>query len=210
MDVHRGSWTPTSSRILLARSTRRPAAWPPTRPSRPSAAHSMTLLVWARGLDAERVWAIEDCRHVSGALERFLLEHGEQVVRVAPRLVAGARSSARERGKSDLVNAASIARAVLREGLDTLPLARLAGAELDVRLRVDHHERLRHAGHAADQRPARAPARPLARARDPARVLITNRWQERIGMRVARSKQTARVRIARDELLGSATSYVLL
>ena len=44
----------------------------------------------------------------------------------------------------------------------------------------------------------------------PARVLITNRWQERIGMRVARSKQTARVRIARDELLGSATSYVLL
>ena len=31
------------------------------------------LLVWARGLGAERVWAIEDCRHVSGALERFLL-----------------------------------------------------------------------------------------------------------------------------------------
>jgi transposase len=26
------------------------------------------LLVWARGLDGERVWAIEDCRHVSGAL----------------------------------------------------------------------------------------------------------------------------------------------
>ena len=24
------------------------------------------LLVWARGLDGERVWAIEDCRHVSG------------------------------------------------------------------------------------------------------------------------------------------------
>ena len=29
------------------------------------------LLVWARGLDGERVWALEDCRHVSGALERF-------------------------------------------------------------------------------------------------------------------------------------------
>jgi len=27
------------------------------------------LLVWARGLDAERVWAIEDCRHVSGSFE---------------------------------------------------------------------------------------------------------------------------------------------
>jgi hypothetical protein len=29
------------------------------------------LLAWGRGLDAERVWAVEDCRHVSGALERF-------------------------------------------------------------------------------------------------------------------------------------------
>jgi hypothetical protein len=32
-------------------------------------------LVWARELGGERVWAIEDCRHVSGALERFLLVH---------------------------------------------------------------------------------------------------------------------------------------
>jgi transposase len=30
------------------------------------------LLGWARSLDGERVWAIEDCRHVSGGLERFL------------------------------------------------------------------------------------------------------------------------------------------
>src|SRR3954449_3065787 len=76
------------------------------------------LLVWARGLDGERVWAIEDCRHVSGALERFLLKRGEQVVRVAPKLVAGARRSTRERGKSDAIDAVSIARAALREGLD--------------------------------------------------------------------------------------------
>jgi len=40
------------------------------------------LLLWARGLGEERVWAIEDCRHVSGALERFLLARGERVVRV--------------------------------------------------------------------------------------------------------------------------------
>src|SRR3954447_4570718 len=40
------------------------------------------LLRWARGLDEERVWAIEDCRHVSGALERFLLGRGERVMRV--------------------------------------------------------------------------------------------------------------------------------
>jgi transposase len=46
------------------------------------------LLRWARGVGAERVWTIEDCRHVSGALERFLLVRGERVVRVAPKLMA--------------------------------------------------------------------------------------------------------------------------
>src|SRR3954468_8747131 len=39
------------------------------------------LLRWARGLDGERVWALEDCRHVSGSLERFLIERGERVLR---------------------------------------------------------------------------------------------------------------------------------
>ena len=51
------------------------------------------LLRWARRLGGERVWALEDCRHVSGALERFLLARGERVVRVAPKLTAGARDS---------------------------------------------------------------------------------------------------------------------
>ena len=51
------------------------------------------MLVWARALEGERIWAIEDCRHVSGALERFLLAHGERVVRVPPKLMSGARSS---------------------------------------------------------------------------------------------------------------------
>src|SRR3982750_3898652 len=99
------------------------------------------LRVWARDLGGERVWAIEDCRHVSGALERFLLARGEQVVRVPPKLMAGARRCARERGKSDVIDAVQIARAALREGLDTLPIAQLAGPELDVRLLVDHRER---------------------------------------------------------------------
>ena len=93
-------------------------------------------------LGAERVWAIEDCRHVSGALERFLLRRGERIVRVAPKLMAGARRSAREPGKSDAIDAVAIARAALREGLETLPIAQLAGPELDVRLLVDHRERL--------------------------------------------------------------------
>ena len=158
------------------------------------------LLVWARGLDAERVWAIEDCRHVSGALERFLLRRGEQVVRVAPKLVAGARNSARERGKSDTIDAVSIARAALREGLDALPVASLAGPELDVRLLVDHRERLvaQRTQLINDLRWHLHDLWPELEI--PARVLITNRWQDRIGGRLARAEQTARVRIARDEL----------
>jgi transposase len=28
------------------------------------------LVAWAAGLSAERLWAVEDCRHVTGALER--------------------------------------------------------------------------------------------------------------------------------------------
>ena len=96
------------------------------------------LLAWARGHGAERVWAIEDCRHVSGALERFLLARGEAVVRIAPKLTVSARKAARESGKSDAIDAVAIARAALREGLDTLPVAHLAGPELDVRLLVDH------------------------------------------------------------------------
>jgi transposase len=158
------------------------------------------LLVWARGLDRERVWAIEDCRHVSGALERFLLKHEEQVVRVAPKLVAGARSSVRERGKSDVIDAVSIARAALREGLDTLPIAKLAGPELDVRLLVDHRERLvaQRTQLINDLRWHLHDLWPELEI--PARVLITTRWQDRIGARLARAEQTARVRIARDEL----------
>src|SRR5829696_2420613 len=40
------------------------------------------VLRWARGLGGERVWALEDCRHVSGSFERFLIAGGERVVRV--------------------------------------------------------------------------------------------------------------------------------
>ena len=71
------------------------------RATRPVAAASVTvaagedghrrLLDFARGSDAERVWAIEDCRNVSGALERFLLRAGERVVRVPPKLMASER-----------------------------------------------------------------------------------------------------------------------
>jgi len=158
-------------------------------------------LVWARGLDdADLVWAIEDCRHVSGALEPFLLAHGEPVVRVPPKLLAGARNSARERGNSDLLDAVAIARAAIREGLDTLPVAQLAGPELDVRLLVDHRERL-VAQRTALINDLRWQLHDLWPEDEvPPRALITSRWQNRVGRRLGRCDQTARVRIARDEL----------
>ena len=100
------------------------------------------LLHWARSVGAERVWALEDCRHVSGALERFLIGRGERVVRVSTRLMATSRRASRERGKSDRIDAIAVARAAVAEGIDSLPTAALAGPELDVRLLVDHRERL--------------------------------------------------------------------
>ena len=98
------------------------------------------LLRWARALDPDRVWAIEDCRHVSGAFERFLIARGERVVRVPPKYMAGARRSSRERGKSDSIDAVSIAGAALKEGIESLPAAHLDGAALHIRLLVDHRE----------------------------------------------------------------------
>ena len=46
---------------------------------------TLEALRFAGELDAERVWAVEDCRHVSGRLERGLVASGDRVVRVAPR-----------------------------------------------------------------------------------------------------------------------------
>src|SRR4030095_5294297 len=64
------------------------------------------LVGWARALDGERVWALEDCRHVSGGLERFLLARGETVIRGAARLMGAARrGQARGGGKSDTIAA---------------------------------------------------------------------------------------------------------
>src|SRR3954449_10331628 len=158
------------------------------------------VLRWGRGLGQERVWAIEDCRHVSGALERFLLARGERVLRVPPKLMAGARKSSRERGKSDAIDAVAIARAAIREGLDSLPVAQLAGAERDVRLLVDHRERLvaQRTALINDLRWGLHDLWPEFEI--PERALIRGCWQERVAGRLARAEQTTRVRIARDEL----------
>jgi transposase len=98
------------------------------------------LLTWARALEGERRFALEDCRHLTGRLERFLVERGENCVRVPPRLMAQTRRSARTRGKSDPIDAAAVARAALRE--PGLPEARLAGPERELRLLSDHRDDL--------------------------------------------------------------------
>ncbi len=137
---------------------------------------------------------------MSGALERFLLARGERVVRVAPKLMAGARKSARERGKSDAIDAVAITHAAIREGLDTLPAAQLAGPELDVRLLVDHRERLvaQRTALINDLRWGLHDLWPELEI--PPRALTTVRWQHRVAGRLMRAEQTTRVRIARDEL----------
>jgi transposase len=158
------------------------------------------VLRWARRVGAERVWAIEDCRHVSGALERFLLARGERVLRVAPKLTAGARDSARERGKSDAIDAVAIARAAIRHGIETLPVAQLAGVELDIRLLVDHRERL-VATRTRLINDLRWNLHDLwPELEIPSGGLIAVHWPERLAGRLARTEQTARVRVARDEV----------
>jgi transposase len=101
---------------------------------------SERLLAWARALDAERLFALEDCRQVSSRLERFLVGAGERCLRVPPRLTAQGRRSARQRGKSDALDAAAVARAALRE--PGLPEASLPGVELELRLLADHRSAL--------------------------------------------------------------------
>jgi transposase len=157
---------------------------------------------WAHRLDGERVWAMEDCRHVSGRLERCLIGQGERVVRVAPKLMGQARRGERRPGKSDEIDAIAVARAALREGVEALPSAFLDEPACEIRLLCDHRadlvaERTRH------QNRLRWHLVELdgeLEATLPTRALDRECWLDRIARRLAAMTQTARVRIARDEL----------
>jgi transposase len=156
------------------------------------------LLAWARELGEERVWALEDCRHVSGGLERLLLRCGERVVRVPPKLMAGARKGAREFGKSDPLDAKAVGRAAIREGLETLPEARLQGPEREIALLLDHREDL-----VAERTRIQQRLRWLLHDLDPdieipERALDRDKWLSRLGGRLARREQTVQVRILRE------------
>ena len=97
---------------------------------------------WARGLDEDRVWAIEDCRHVSRRLEQALLAAGERVVRVPPHRMGASRKGEREPGKSDEIDALAVARAVVKDGVEQFPVAYLNEQAMEIRLLLDHRDDL--------------------------------------------------------------------
>ena len=97
-------------------------------------------MAWARHLDPERLFAVEDGRHVSGHLERHLIGRGERAVRVPPRMMGEARRTDRVRGKSDPIDATAVARAALSH--PDLPVATLAGPEREIGLLAAHREQM--------------------------------------------------------------------
>jgi transposase len=164
------------------------------------AAGHVGVLRWARGLAEERVWAIEDCRHVSRRLEQALIAAGERVIRVSPHLMGASRRGQREPGKSDRIDALAVARAVLREGIERFPVAFLDERAMQIRLLADHREdlvaertraqnRLRwHLVELAAQLEASLPKRSLDRQSQ----------LDRVARALRRMPADARVRIARE------------
>jgi transposase len=155
---------------------------------------------WARSLEEQRLWAVEDCRHVTRGLERTLVEAGERLVRVPPRLTAPQRRRGRTRGKSDSIDALAIARAALQEPSLDGPRA---GEETlrELKLLVDHRDDL-----VAERRRCQQRLRWHLHELDPALAvplgaLDRTVWIDRLTRQLARREQTTQVRIARD-LLG--------
>lgn len=154
------------------------------------------VLAWAQELDEDRVWAIEDCRNLSGALERHLVEAGERVLRVPPKLMAGERKSARSYGKSDEIDAIAVARAAIRE--PGLPEAVLPGPEREIKLLADFRDDLVQEGTRHQRR-----LRWLLHEIDPdlagdIRELGKDAVLDRLSRRLTRLEQTTEVVICRE------------
>jgi len=168
-----------------------------TLAERTSTVAAEPLLAWARSLDPERLWALEDCRHVTRALEQALVAAGEPLVRVPPRLTAPQRRRGRSRGKSDALDALAIARAALQEPRLDHPRA---GEERlrELKLLVDHRDDL-----VAERRRCQQRLRWHLHELDPSLAvplgaLDRSLWLDRLGRRLARFEQTTQVRIARE------------
>ena len=156
------------------------------------------LIEWARSLasEAERRFALEDCRNINGRLERALLAAGERVVRVPPKLMGDLRRGAREFGKSDAIDATAVARAALRE--PDLPLATHDPELRELRLLVDHREDLVAERTAIVSR-LRWHLHDLDAGLEPAaRTLASERIRRGLAQRLARREQSVQVRICRE------------
>jgi transposase len=160
----------------------------------------LTALRWARELDEDRVWAIEDCRHVSRRLEQALVAAGERVVRVPPRLMGASRRGEREPGKSDRIDALAVARAVLREGIERFPVAHLDERAMEIRLLADHRDDI-----VAERTRAQNRLRwhlvelcPDLEAGLPKRSLDRRVQLDRVARALRRLPAGARVRVARE------------
>jgi transposase len=92
----------------------------------------------------------------------------------------------------------AIARAALREGIDTLPAAHLDEASLEIKLLLDHREDLTKAC-SQDQQRLRWHLHDLwPELKIPAGALDRTVWLERISRKLSRTEHSTRVRIARD------------
>ena len=81
----------TSGPTRSSRSMRSAGSSGSSRSGRRTKGHGEAVAVGPAAVPhGERVWGIEDCRHLSARLERDLLTGGERVVRVPPKLMAQA------------------------------------------------------------------------------------------------------------------------
>jgi transposase len=162
------------------------------------------LLSWSKRVSRRRLWALEDCRHVTRGLERSLLRQRQRLVRVPPRLTAPERRRGRVRGKSDLIDALAIARAALREPLLDSPRPEETRLR-ELKLLVDHRDDLVDERRRCQQR-MRWHLHELAPSlRVPLGALDRAVWLKRLSGQLARRGQTTQVRIAR-ELVGRCRS----
>ncbi len=108
-----------------------------------SDAGSLDAMRFAAGLDeVERVWAIEDRRHVSARLERALIAAGERVIRVPAVMTSQARKVSRQAGKSDPIDARAVALAVVRDGVESFQVAFTDEHAMEIRVLCDYRDQL--------------------------------------------------------------------
>ncbi|HYX76992.1 MAG TPA: IS110 family transposase [Gaiellaceae bacterium] len=157
------------------------------------------LLGWSKRHGRRRLWALEDCRHVTRGLERMLQRQRQRLVRVPPRLTAPERRRGRSRGKSDLIDALAIARAALREPLLDSPRPE-EGRLRELKLLVDHRDDLVDERRRCQQRLRWHLHELDPSLRVPLGALDRGVWLERLGRQLARREQTTQVRIARELL----------